>query len=299
MPQSAAKQVLAHGTSRLPFKTILVGFDGSWLSHEAIRVALDLARWDGAQMVLATVVPKEPAEHGEGATGLGAGRQATQSKSSAEEALAEEARRMAQLGITTRTLVGTGDPTDELARLAQKQRADLIVVGAHALSTDGSSSFGSTARHIRGAANTSVLIVRPRPSIQRVVVAIDGSTSSLLAFGHAREIALRSGASLSCAYVAKEGATGIRSSVRESLREAGIGGPDGVPLETAFGEPADGILLAACAQRADLIAMGTRGFRPSSAKSIGSVSEAVSRRATCSVLVTRRWPIAARRGADF
>jgi nucleotide-binding universal stress UspA family protein len=58
-------------------------------------------------------------------------------------------------------------------------------------------------------------------------------------------------------------------------------------IRVEAGEPSDGILEAARAVRADLIVMGTHGRTGIARLLLGSVAEAVLRRATCPVLTVR------------
>ena len=63
--------------------------------------------------------------------------------------------------------------------------------------------------------------------------------------------------------------------------------PSNVTVRVEPGEPSDAILSAAKDGGADLIVMGTHGRTGLSRLLIGSVAEAVLRRATCPVLTTR------------
>jgi nucleotide-binding universal stress UspA family protein len=60
-------------------------------------------------------------------------------------------------------------------------------------------------------------------------------------------------------------------------------------------EPGDGILAEAKKFRADLIAIGWRGYGPARGLLMGSVSRVVVRGATCAVLVVRRAPVRLRK----
>jgi nucleotide-binding universal stress UspA family protein len=60
-------------------------------------------------------------------------------------------------------------------------------------------------------------------------------------------------------------------------------------------EPGDGILAEAKKFRADLIAVGWRGYGPARGLLMGSVSRGVVRGATCAVLVVRRAPVRLRK----
>jgi nucleotide-binding universal stress UspA family protein len=77
----------------------------------------------------------------------------------------------------------------------------------------------------------------------------------------------------------------------EALRERALDlGAPSVTIDATAGAPADGILAAARAGGFDLIVMGTHGRRGLSRMILGSVAEAVLRRAPCPVLTVHPAP---------
>ena len=110
---------------------ILVGIDDSVTSMRAGAYAAGLARRQGARLV-AVYVEQFSAMYG-AAAGAGAGAIAEQERALSE--IADELRReieegAARLGIAVTFITAVGDPYHELRRVADKVRADAVVVGA-------------------------------------------------------------------------------------------------------------------------------------------------------------------------
>ena len=112
-------------------KVILVGVDDSVTSLRAGAYAAGLARRQGARLV-AVYVEQLSALYGASA-GAGAGAIAAQDQALAETA--EDLRRQAEdgagrVGIPVTFVVARGDPYTEIRRVAEKVRADAVIVGA-------------------------------------------------------------------------------------------------------------------------------------------------------------------------
>lgn len=87
----------------------------------------------------------------------------------------------------------------------------------------------------------------------------------------------------------KRQATDLVTEVAKSLREAGFKTSDAVD----FGDAKTKIIENATNWGADLIVMGSHGWKGLNRFLLGSVSEAVARHATCSVEIVRMHPPAA------
>jgi nucleotide-binding universal stress UspA family protein len=144
------------------------------------------------------------------------------------------------------------------------------------------------------------------PTLSRILVPIDFSPSSQAALEYASFLAARLGATLEVLHVwqpagyvgpdtlallpVSSGQAGweeARQSVRREVERAlPRGGAAAVGVRVEAGEPADTI-LAAASSGADLVVMGTHGRTGLARLLLGSVAEAVVRRATCPVLTVR------------
>jgi nucleotide-binding universal stress UspA family protein len=149
------------------------------------------------------------------------------------------------------------------------------------------------------------------PTLDRLLVPIDFSPSSRAALEYAAFLAEKAGAALevlhvwepagitgpaSMAVLQAQGAAagagwsqtreGVRRDVERFVTQSPARGRVAA-VRVEAGEPSDGILEAARASRADLIVMGTHGRTGIARLLLGSVAEAVLRRATCPVLTVR------------
>lgn len=156
-------------------------------------------------------------------------------------------------------------------------------------------------------------------SISRILVPVDFSPHSDRALRYAASLARRLGASLELLHVVEDPfATGAWSSevyvpnvtelldsmiadARRRLEDLkDIVAPEGVPISTVVlkGRPAPTILEHAKNGQFDLVVMGTHGRTGLAHLLMGSVAEAVVRRAPCPVLTLRPEPPAAEQAAS-
>jgi universal stress protein A len=147
------------------------------------------------------------------------------------------------------------------------------------------------------------------PAVTRVLVPIDFSPSSRAALEYGTFLAGKLGAELIVLHVweppgyvgpdtlallpVAAGQPGWDQTRAEVMREVELFlgkasvRPTDLRVRVEAGEPSDAILLAAKDGGADLIVMGTHGRTGLSRLLIGSVAEAVLRRAACPVLTIR------------
>jgi nucleotide-binding universal stress UspA family protein len=225
--------------------------------------------------------------------------------------------RTADRGISVRTRIATGIPSEEVLAAAKAEDADLIVVGTAGKTGLEHILLGSTAERIIRTASCPVLAVRMErlgeakaggctshpAALDRIVVPVDFSDCSLDALEYAVVVAQRAEASLVLLHVLEPVAYGLDFTLplpaeREHKREAAIKRLAGMvtALETVKvkseyvvrgGLPGDSILDAARMQSADLIVMGTHGRRGLSHAFYGSVAESVLLKSHCPVLTVR------------
>jgi nucleotide-binding universal stress UspA family protein len=139
-------------------KRIVIGIDGSPQSRDALRVGLELAADEGAEVVLAHVVtPLGPIVTDEGVSGV----PHRPTRPEDDEPLAEAARLAEEAGVPFQLELLVGLPGEELLAVADQGEADLIVVGSRGLGTVKGALLGSVSREVLAKAKTPVLVVKP------------------------------------------------------------------------------------------------------------------------------------------
>jgi nucleotide-binding universal stress UspA family protein len=117
---------------------------------DVVSVAESVQNWDGLLAAEVTV----PTDWRSPATG--------ESRRQHGELAATAARRLADAGHVTETIVPAGDPARELTRIAEQHGADLIVMGTRGNTGLRRLVLGSVARNVLLHAHCSVLVV-PQP----------------------------------------------------------------------------------------------------------------------------------------
>ena len=138
------------------FKTIVLALDGSEGSKKAIPVATELARQDGARIVIAHV---EQDIAGKGGGPIIATEDEIQSdiRSQAEELSADGL----EASVEVRNLM-VGGPAHAIAEIADEANADLIVAGSHGHTALAGFLLGSVTQRLLNVANCPVLVVPSR-----------------------------------------------------------------------------------------------------------------------------------------
>ena len=137
------------------FKKIVVGLDGSENAERALPYAAELAKRDGAGMVLVHV---EEDTLGKGGGALRADEGEIRAK------VDRHASALSERGIETEVRTDNvilGGPAPSIAKFADEEGADLIVVGSRGLSGIGSIMLGSVAQKLLHIAKQPVLVVTP------------------------------------------------------------------------------------------------------------------------------------------
>jgi nucleotide-binding universal stress UspA family protein len=245
------------------FRRIVCGVDGTPESTTAVKQAARLKDEDG-ELRLVSAANLALAVH----AGMGAVHAADLLQQDAESALAE-ARRL--VPSATERLVN-GNPVAVL--LGEAEQATLLALGTHGRGRTLAHFLGTVAASMLRDAPTSVLIARPARDSewpQSIVVGVDGSAESGVAFSVARLVAERFGATVRAAASSKDHLD------EQAAREIA---PD-------LDEDARGAVdvLVEASASADLLVVGSRGLH--GLKALGSVSERVANQASCSVLVVR------------
>jgi len=150
------------------YKKILAPLDGSKLAECVLPHVEALAKGLGAKEVILvsvteriggwTAAPEvaEVARAPGGKVSVAVGRMQKQ----AERYLDRIAKRLVRKGIDVRTCVLLGNPADEIARYAESDGADLIVMASHGRSGPSRWAFGSVADKVFRASCVPVLMIR-------------------------------------------------------------------------------------------------------------------------------------------
>jgi nucleotide-binding universal stress UspA family protein len=137
---------------------ILVPVDGSKSSLEGARLARDLAQAKGAQATLMAVVPVFPEMDLEISARA---RESLDSKLSAQAEQAIEQAKELFTGLSVgAVIISSNDVADEIIKMAEQEKMDLIVIGSRGLKATGRFSVGGTALKVVSNASCSVLVAK-------------------------------------------------------------------------------------------------------------------------------------------
>jgi nucleotide-binding universal stress UspA family protein len=274
------------------FKNVLVGVDGSPNGRDAIALASRLTEPDG-KLTLAHVSRSEVFEEREDS-----------------RKLLEEERTVADIEAELVSVVSTS-PGRGLHEHAEKQGADLLVVGSCRHGAFGRTMLGDDARAALNGAPCAIAIAsrgyaeHPAP-LAKIGLGYDGSPESKAALAAAREIAASTGASLHALEVVSltvYSYTGIvppaiGDSIDTFLQEGNrrlqqLPGVEGRAVYGLAGEE-----LAKFGDDVDILIVGSRGYGPIRRLVLGSTSEYLERHARCPLLVLPPGDGSARSGSD-
>ncbi|HEY9872370.1 MAG TPA: universal stress protein [Candidatus Obscuribacterales bacterium] len=138
-------------------KTILVALDESELSERVIHTLSELQLQPASKVILSHVISS---------TGSDLEMAADQPHSKSENVPYRQIEKQMQsyqanLGCQSEIEIVTGDPAEEIIRLANIHRADLIVIGSRGLKGLNRILQGSVSSQVVTDAPCSVLVVKP------------------------------------------------------------------------------------------------------------------------------------------
>ncbi|HSH46286.1 MAG TPA: universal stress protein [Longimicrobiales bacterium] len=200
--------------------------------------------------------------------------------------LEDKAGKLEEEGFSTRTTLLEGVVASELAGHLAGEGNGLIVMTTHGRSGMSRFWLGSTAETLVRCSPWPVLLVRPDQrylpdSLDRVLVAVDGSERSEHALAWGRILAKAAGATVTLLQVVPDDKA--TSGAEEYLQ--GIA-RDGEEIATVTSESASGAILEEAKDRsAGLVALTTRGRGAVARTLFGSVADKVLRTAEVPLLV--------------
>jgi nucleotide-binding universal stress UspA family protein len=148
------------------YHTILVGLDGSRRGEWALGVAAALARHVAAELVLAHVVqvPETVEEPVSPELREATARLVRLNHQAASLHLAQARARLESSELAVRTRIETSSSVSEaLARMAESERADLVVLTAHGASVGTPKPYGATTVQVLAEARRPVLVAQDMP----------------------------------------------------------------------------------------------------------------------------------------
>ena len=148
----------------LVYETIVTGTDGSETANQAVTHAIQLAKLAGAKLHIVSAYKSVPAiamAAPDAMSQLGATSADWESQVVAEvnSMLKGLEQQATKAGVETKTHAIEGDPTEIIVELADKAKADLIVVGNRGMTGAGRFLLGSVPNKISHHSPCSVLIV--------------------------------------------------------------------------------------------------------------------------------------------
>jgi len=291
-------------------KRILCATDLSTASSPAWEFAQRLAAATKADLLLVHVVPPIPLPLEEGGFDPGTyERLVEEGRTQALSACDQLAGSAKTRGLKVTVHVDEGAAGPRILDTAERESADLVVLGTHGRTGLNRLLAGSVAEPVVQLSGRPVITVRPLPTaaslpdrpVGRILYATDFSPASRRAWPWAQALAERTGAEVDVVHVLLEvvpdrhldptflaqAAERIRRDAQESVESflESCGLPrDRVRVHFAHGVEADAIAHWAASAGADLIVMGTHGRTGLVRLALGSVARRVLHTAPCPVL---------------
>jgi nucleotide-binding universal stress UspA family protein len=283
------------------YRKIIVGYDGSGESKDALAFGKLIAEASGASLVVAEVFYYSPRLGGRDPVLHDVEAEHSQQLEEAAASVRAEAR-----------VVASTSPARGLHDLAEETEADLIVVGSAHHGRAGQMLAGSVGMSLLHGSPCSVAVAphgyagRVPGAIAEVAIGFDGSAEADIALAEAIELARVSGAPLKVISVAEPppiiyGKSGganegwqalmeeIEKTTRERLDEALQSIPDDVRVSATLAKGKAASSLAEIAiEDGGVLVLGSRAYGPLRRVLLGSVSAALVRSAPCPIIVHPR-----------
>jgi nucleotide-binding universal stress UspA family protein len=285
------------------FRRVVVGFDGSAPGGDALALGRRLVDRDDGELVVAHIDATRSFRLPHGRRPPPAGEVLQQ----ALDALGDGD------GLRVRTIDHAASSAARgLTEVAEAERADLLVLGAHHATPERRTTPGPTAFRLLQGAPCAVAVaplgVRERERFHHVGVAYDGGEEATAALHAAYALAARDGAAVSLyRAIAPRGtaypgavpgdieaaAQSERNLAQDQLDTAADAAPAGVNPRTVLlrGEPGAEIARASDGI-VDVLFAGSRGYGPMHRAFAGSVSETLLRSAVHPVILMPRGGVA-------
>ncbi len=297
------------------FKKILVPTDFSEYSQYALKYACALAKMSGGSIECVHVVDLTFLSLGAGgvyAPAAGFEKSLQAIRAQAKKELDHFVRKEHLLGVEVKPHLREGTAGEEVVKLAEEIKADLIILPTHGRSGLDRLVFGSTCDKVLRLAKVPVLIVKHPEhealaadgslSLKRILCPMDFSALSHSGLPAATELAKQFGATLVLAHVADarfdypEWTAQVALNNTQYLVEAAKENLERVAkeltgvkteIQVSIGVPHHSLVDLTRDGKIDLVIMPTHGRKGIAHALLGSVTERVARGAHCPVLVVR------------
>lgn len=185
-----------------------------------------------------------------------------------------------------------GDPADNILNYS-KEDSDLIVMGSRGENEKEAYALGSVTKKVVMHTHCPVLIVKKTSAVSSLLVCVDASNNSMQALHYALKLAEKMDSKITLLNVQERRLYDSSPKAAEDLGEKILSKAlDAiekkemkVDKKLEFGPPSDRIVEAAEKGNYDLIVLGSRGLGTVERFLLGSVSDGVSNKAKCSVLI--------------
>ncbi len=271
-------------------RRIVAATDESEAGRQAVRAAIELAGRTGAQVTVMRAVPA-----------TGAVLAGYPSVGSADETGAPsfgELRRWVEAdlpsfadGPAISFAVTYGLPGVEIGRFAERERADLVVIGRKPRSLLTRLVVGDTADAVARRSLLPCLFVPGTGALPReVLAAIDGSDRGMVVLAEAEDFARQTGAELRVVTVepSRPNEPAHLAATLPTARSVQLGAQvrtaPGRELEVRRGDPVKEILAAVAERRADILAIGCHRGGPPGIIDAGSTARRLAHTAPCAIL---------------
>lgn len=284
------------------YENIVVAFDGSDYSKAALLEASNWLKRHGGSAVLVHAVFFDEEE-------FGAITEQIEKRMTFGKRICYQANEdvFASLGIKLESIICEGNPPDAIVDIATAKKSDLIAIGTHGRKGIKRLLMGSVTSRVIASAPCDVLVVKKpctvcKGTYESMLVPFDGSGFSKKALSRACALAGSDGGAVTVLYVMPryEEMIGFMrtESIEQSLRQEaqkiidsakGIAGAEGITVNAVIedGYPSDSIINSAIDLKADLIIMGSYGWKGINKAIMGSTTERVIMDAPCPVLAVR------------
>lgn len=287
---------------------ILLAIDGSRESRGAEAVLSQFPFATPVELHVATVCPVSDLHALAPSVPMAVNDMVDRCRQESQELLDQTSARCNSWAGSVESKLLDGHPAQELLKLADELKPELIVVGARGLGAVARVMLGSVSERIAKHAPCSVLVIRQsevHPETRKILIAFDGSRGSQrvierfagLPLGKERTVYLQTVVETFHAYGMDIGleAEGVyereRLEAQARLNEAVDRLRHVAPqVETLVEESvnaADGLIQTAHEEGIDLIALGSAGKNAWERFLMGSVSVRVLHHAPCSVWIER------------